>query len=250
MDECEVESHGVRRKGVPGDSPVWTAACVDRMERMVLRDRNHPCVFMWSLGNEAGDGTAFTAMKQAALALDDTRQFHYEGDFDLTKSDVISRMYPTADVMEKLGKKEPITISLYDNIANQLAADSKPITAEMYEGKPVLLCGPAHSMENSLGNFADYMADFEKYDNMCGGFIWDFVDQRCTARLRTARTCGFTARILKRKSRGTGIRCQTPRPLPGPIPIFAPTGLSVRTARCILSITRCKRYMPRCRPWL
>lgn len=78
MDECEVESHGVRRKGVPGDSPVWTAACVDRMERMVLRDRNHPCVFMWSLGNEAGDGTAFTAMKQAALALDDTRQFHYE----------------------------------------------------------------------------------------------------------------------------------------------------------------------------
>lgn len=81
MDECEVESHGVRRKGVPGDSPVWTAACVDRMERMVLRDRNHPCVFMWSLGNEAGDGTAFTAMKQAALALDDTRQFHYEGGF-------------------------------------------------------------------------------------------------------------------------------------------------------------------------
>ncbi len=177
MDECEVESHGVRRKGVPGDSPVWTAACVDRMERMVLRDRNHPCVFMWSLGNEAGDGTAFSAMKQAALALDDTRQFHYEGDFDLTKSDVISRMYPTADVMEKLGKKEPITISLYDNIANQLAADSKPITAEMYEGKPVLLCEYAHSMENSLGNFADYMADFEKYDNMCGGFIWDFVDQ-------------------------------------------------------------------------
>ena len=48
MDECEVESHGVCRKGVPGDSPVWTAACVDRMERMVLRDRNHPCVFMWS----------------------------------------------------------------------------------------------------------------------------------------------------------------------------------------------------------
>ena len=130
---------------------------------------------MWSLGNEAGDGTAFSAMKQAALALDDTRQFHYEGDFDLTKSDVISRMYPTADVMEKLGKKEPITISLYDNIANQLAADSKPITAEMYEGKPVLLCEYAHSMENSLGNFADYMADFEKYDNMCGGFIWDFV---------------------------------------------------------------------------
>lgn len=177
MDECEVETHGVRRKGVPGSNPVWTGAVVDRMQRMVLRDRNNPCVFMWSLGNEAGDGSNFMEMKKAALALDNSRQFHYEGDFDLTKSDVISRMYPTKDIMEKLGNKQHITISLYDNIANQLAADSKPIKAEMYEGKPVVLCEYAHSMENSLGNFQEYIDDFEKYDNMCGGFIWDFVDQ-------------------------------------------------------------------------
>lgn len=177
MDECEVETHGVRRKGVPGSNPVWTGAVVDRMQRMVLRDRNNPCVFMWSLGNEAGDGSNFMEMKKAALTLDNSRQFHYEGDFDLTKSDVISRMYPTKDIMEKLGNKQPITISLYDNIANQLAADSKPIKAEMYEGKPVVLCEYAHSMENSLGNFQEYIDDFEKYDNMCGGFIWDFVDQ-------------------------------------------------------------------------
>ena len=177
MDECEVETHGVRRKGVPGSNPVWTGAVVDRMQRMVLRDRNNPCVFMWSLGNEAGDGSNFMEMKKAALALDNSRQFHYEGDFDLTKSDVISRMYPTKDIMEKLGNKQPITISLYDNIANQLAADSKPIKAEMYEGKPVVLCEYAHSMENSLGNFQEYIDDFEKYENMCGGFIWDFVDQ-------------------------------------------------------------------------
>lgn len=177
MDECEVETHGVRRKGVPGSNPVWTGAVVDRMQRMVLRDRNNPCIFMWSLGNEAGDGSNFMEMKKSALELDDTRQFHYEGDYDLTKSDVISRMYPTKDIMEKLGNKQPITISLYDNIANQLAADSKPIKAEMYEGKPVVLCEYAHSMENSLGNFQEYIDDFEKYDNMCGGFIWDFVDQ-------------------------------------------------------------------------
>ena len=177
MDECEVETHGVRRKGVPGSNPMWTGAVVDRMQRMVLRDRNNPCIFMWSLGNEAGDGSNFMEMKKAALALDDTRQFHYEGDFDLTKSDVISRMYPTKDIMEKLGNKQAITISLYDNIANQLAADSKPIKAEMYEGKPIVLCEYAHSMENSLGNFQEYIDDFEKYDNMCGGFIWDFVDQ-------------------------------------------------------------------------
>lgn len=176
MDECDLESHGVRRKGVPGSNPLWTDLAVDKMERMVLRDRNNPCIFMWSLGNEAGDGSNFAKMKEAALALDDTRQFHYEGDFDLTKSDVISRMYPVEDIMRKLGEKEPITITLYDNIANQLAADSKPISAEMYN-KPVLLCEYAHSMENSLGNFQEYMDDFEKYDNMAGGFIWDWVDQ-------------------------------------------------------------------------
>lgn len=182
MDECDMESHGVRRKGVPGSNPVWTNAVVDKMQRMVLRDRNHACVFMWSLGNEAGDGTNFTKMKEAALELDKTRQFHYEGDFDLTKSDVISRMYPLADTMKKLCNKEPITITLYDNIANQLAADSKPIPKEAYT-KPVILCEYAHAMENSLGNFQEYMDDFEAHDHMCGGYIWDFVDQ--SLRLKT-----------------------------------------------------------------
>lgn len=176
MDECDLESHGVRRKGVPGDNPMWTGAAVDRMERMVLRDRNHACVFMWSLGNEAGDGSNFLKMKQAALRLDNTRQFHYEGDFDFTKSDVISRMYPLEDIVNKLGNREEITISFYDNIANRLAADSKPIKPEAY-CRPVLFCEYAHAMENSLGNFQEYMDAFEKYDNMCGGYIWDFVDQ-------------------------------------------------------------------------
>lgn len=182
MDECDLESHGVRRKGVPGSNPMWTGMAVDKMERLVLRDRNHACVFMWSLGNEAGDGDNFMKMKQAALKLDSTRPFHYEGDFDLTKTDVISRMYPLADTMEKLCKKEPITISFYDNIANRLAADSKPIPKEKYT-KPVILCEYAHAMENSLGNFQEYMDDFEAHDHMCGGYIWDFVDQ--SLRLKT-----------------------------------------------------------------
>ncbi len=115
-------------------------------------------------------------MKKAALKLDTTRQFHYEGDFDFTKSDVISRMYPLEDIVNKLGNREEITITLYDNIANQLAADSKPIKKEAY-CRPVMFCEYAHAMENSLGNFQEYMDAFEKYDNMCGGYIWDFVDQ-------------------------------------------------------------------------
>lgn len=176
MDECELESHGVRRKNVPGDDPKWTASVVDRMQRMVLRDRNHACVFMWSLGNESGDGINFMRMKEAALELDRTRQFHYEGEFDFTKTDVISRMYPTEDMVEKLGKREPITVSAFEKVANILAADSKPISAADYT-KPVVFCEYAHAMENSLGNFQEYMDAFEKYDNLCGGFIWDFVDQ-------------------------------------------------------------------------
>lgn len=176
MDECDVETHGVRRKNVPGNNPAWKDAVCDRMERMVLRDRNHPCIFMWSLGNEAGDGDNFFEMKRSALRLDDTRPIHYEGDFNFTKSDVISRMYPTEEIVEKLGKKEPIKNTLFDNIANALAADNKPIKAEDYN-KPVIFCEYAHAMENSLGNFKEYMDAFEKYDNLCGGFIWDFVDQ-------------------------------------------------------------------------
>ena len=244
MDECEVESHGVRRKGVPGSNPMWTHAVTDRMERMVLRDRNNPCIFMWSLGNEAGDGSNFAEMKKAALALDDTRQFHYEGDFNLdgSKSDVISRMYPVEDIMKKLGNKEEITITLYDNIANQLAADSKPIRPEMYVGKPVLLCEYAHSMENSLGNFQEYMDDFEKYDNMCGGFIWDFVDQ--TIHKVSEDGKDITATILQSLSLAKSLLIfQTQLHLQVQTHISVQTVLSAQTVCHILRFMRLKRFM-------
>jgi len=177
MDEADVETHGVRRKEVPGSNPVWTHAVVDRMERMVLRDRNYSCIFMWSLGNEAGYGSNFKNMKEAALRLDQTRGFHYEGDYDISVSDVLSRMYPSPQVLERIGKKEKIDISPMSNIMNQLVADDKPLKPEWYEDKPVIVCEYAHAMENSLGNFKEYMEVFDKYDNMAGGFIWDFVDQ-------------------------------------------------------------------------
>ena len=177
MDECDVESHGVRRKDVPGDNPKWKDAVVDRAERMVLRDRSHACVCFWSLGNEAGDGTNFMRMKDAILALSQLYPIHYEGDFDLTKSDFISRMYPTEAVVEKLINKKAITATLYDNIANALAADNKDVPSEKYTDHPVIYCEYAHSMENSLGNFKEYVDDFERFDHMAGGFIWDYVDQ-------------------------------------------------------------------------
>lgn len=177
MDECDVESHGVRRKNVPGDDSRWTGAVVDRAQRMVLRDRSHACVCFWSLGNEAGDGTNFAEMKKAILKLCPLYPIHYEGDFDLTKSDFISRMYPTVGIVKKLAAQKEIKTTLYDNVANRLAADNKPIKASAYKDHPVIYCEYAHCMENSLGNLKEYVDDFEKYDHFAGGFIWDYVDQ-------------------------------------------------------------------------
>ncbi len=177
MDEADVESHGVRRKNCPGDNPYFTEAVCDRAERMVLRDRSHACICFWSLGNEAGDGSNFTAERNAILALDKSRPIHYEGDFDFTKSDFISRMYPVEGIVDKLRNKKEIKTSLYDNVANILAADNKPVPADVYADHPVIYCEYAHAMENSLGNFKEYVDDFEQYDHMCGGFIWDYVDQ-------------------------------------------------------------------------
>ncbi len=177
MDEAEVETHAIRALGIPGWDDRWKDAVVDRMERMVLRDRNHCSIFMWSLGNEAGHGPNFLAMKQAAQRLDTTRQFHYEGDLTMEVSDVLSRMYPLVDMLDKVGSHEDLTISLLDRLKNRFNDDNKPCSAKNYHGKPMILCEYAHAMENSLGNLDEYIERFERYPNIAGGFIWDFVDQ-------------------------------------------------------------------------
>lgn len=181
MDECDLETHGVRRKNIPGDNPMWTDAVVDRMERMVLADRNHPSIIMWSLGNEAGEGGPtggnFVRMKQAALALDDTRPFHYEGDHNPAISDVVSRMYATADQLAQLGRHQELKPPASTVVTNRFLTDDKLLTPELLAGRPVLLCEYAHAMENSLGNFGEYIDVFYRYRNMAGGFIWDYVDQ-------------------------------------------------------------------------
>ena len=181
MDECDLETHGVRRKNVPGDNPMWTAAVVDRMERMVLADRNHPSIVMWSLGNEAGEGGPgggnFLRMRQAALALDDSRPFHYEGDHNPVISDVVSRMYATAEQLAMLGRHETLKPAATTLVTNRLFTDDKLLTPELMAGRPVLLCEYSHAMENSLGNFAEYVDVFYRYRNMAGGFIWDYIDQ-------------------------------------------------------------------------
>lgn len=177
LDECDLETHGVRRKNVPGDNPIWEKAVVDRAQRMVLRDRSRACVCIWSLGNEAGDGTNYLVMKREILKLCSMYPVHYEGDFDFTKSDFISRMYPSQKLVEKLKNKSGVKINIFDNLINSLAADNKPIKESDYDSHPVIYCEYAHCMENSLGNFKELVSDFEENKHMCGGFIWDFVDQ-------------------------------------------------------------------------
>jgi len=174
MDEADVETHGARRK-IPASDPLWTAACVDRMRRMVLRDRNHACVFFWSLGNEAGKGAAFASMRKAAEILDNTRPFHYEGEHSKASSDVISRMYPTEKILKNLCQKQTLKTSANPIIT--YAMFDKPVPKKLYEKMPVLLCEYAHCMGNSLGNFSEFTEAFEKYPHLCGGFVWDFVDQ-------------------------------------------------------------------------
>ena len=173
MDENDLESHGARSK-LPASDPRWTHACANRMHRMVLRDRNHPCVIIWSLGNEAGAGDNFAAMLRVAEELDGTRPFHYEGEVNPASSDFISRMYPDPALFEKLCKKQPARFGVNVGAPNTRYLQ---IEEEYYAHMPVILCEYAHCMENSLGNFKEHCDAFEQFDHLCGGYIWDFVDQ-------------------------------------------------------------------------
>jgi beta-galactosidase len=166
IDECNLESHGLRRI-LPASDPKWTKSCLDRMTRMVERDKNHPSIIMWSLGNEAGYGSNFVKMKEATLEIDQTRVIHYEGDHKVKTSDIFSTMYSTPRDLEESGKLKRARTDFF----------APKISPKLYRDKPRLLCEYAHAMGNSLGNFEKYMTIFEKYDNCIGGFIWDFVDQ-------------------------------------------------------------------------
>ncbi len=151
-DEADLEDHANQSIS---DNPSWIPAFVDRIDRMVLRDRNHPAVIFWSLGNEAGDGSNFGPCYDAAKALD-SRPVHYEGTRQRRPfggerfSDFYSKMYPSMEWM-----------------------------AEWTNGleKPMFLCEYAHAMGNAIGNFKEYWESMEASDACIGGCIWDWVDQ-------------------------------------------------------------------------
>lgn len=171
MCENNLETHGLARR-IPHSDKMWTERCVARIEHMVLSYRNHACILFWSLGNEAGTGKAFAAMKKRVLDFDKTRPVHYEPDGYMKTSDIMSEMYTVEENMERIAKNK---CHIHSRAAWCITGHL--LTPKMYKDKPFIQCEYAHCMGNSLGNFDDYWKHFKKYDRLCGGYIWDFADQ-------------------------------------------------------------------------
>ncbi len=170
MDEADLECHGM---GPAGDldklssDPSWEAAYLDRMQRMVQRDRNFPSIVIWSLGNESGFGDNHKAMSRWTREQDPSRLIHYEGDIEFTFSayDFMGPMYMDVESVEAIGQKKPFRFK---------GVDMKP---EDYQGRPLVQCEYAHAMGNGPGGFKEYWDAFWKYPNLQGGFVWDWIDQ-------------------------------------------------------------------------
>ncbi len=157
VDEANIESHGYYfGKESLSHPKEWEAAHVDRIMAMVERDKNHPCVTIWSLGNEAGPGKNFSAGNAAIKARDLSRPTHYQGESRAMGArsimDMDSNMYPSVDWTQRKAAHP----------------DAK---------KPFYICEYAHIMNNGMGNLADYWEAIEKSDSIFGGGIWEWCDQ-------------------------------------------------------------------------
>ena len=153
IDEANIESHGMgyAPDRTLGNNPLFMKSHLDRTQRMVERDKNHPCVILWSLGNEAGNGVNFNATYDWIKSRDLTRPVHYERAEGGRNTDVDCPMYPHISALEDY--------------------------ARVIRPKPLIMCEYAHAMGNSTGNFRDYWDVIEKHDQLQGGSIWDWVDQ-------------------------------------------------------------------------
>ncbi|GAB3922634.1 beta-galactosidase [Microlunatus endophyticus] len=166
IDECDLETHGFgmnewRRN--PVAEPEWRPALVERMTRMVNRDKNHPSIFCWSLGNECGTGDNLKAMAETARAIDGSRLIHYEGDWDSSYVDLYSRMYAAVDEVEKIGQG-------VEDQTTDPAADAHR------RALPFILCEYVHAMGNGPGGMTEYMELFDKYPRLVGGFVWEWLE--------------------------------------------------------------------------
>ncbi len=152
VDEANIESHGSGYgKENPAFQQEWFEAHKDREHNLVERDKNHPCVIIWSMGNECSDGTVFREIYQWMKQRDPSRPIQFEVTGQGNNTDIVCPMYPLIDYMKDYA--------------------SKPQT------RPFIMCEYAHAMGNSSGNFQEYWDIIESSKHMQGGFIWDWVDQ-------------------------------------------------------------------------
>ena len=186
MDEADCETHGLR--GTLASTPDWADAFMDRCIRMAERDKNHPSILFWSLGNESGYGPNHAAMSAWLHEFDPTRPVHYEGaqgDPDPSTVDIISRFYPR--VMEEYlnpgipngSDTERAENARWERLLEIAQRDGDRCTWVGSDGgpRPVLTSEYAHAMGNALGNFKEYWDEINSHPRMLGGFIWDWVDQ-------------------------------------------------------------------------
>lgn len=184
MDEADIEEHGLR--GQLASDPSWAAAWIDRTQRLVIRDRNHPSVIFWSLGNEAGWGTNFAMTAAWIHEYDPTRYVHYEGaqgrsqfnpstkGVDPTAVDVISRFYPrTQDEYLNPG----VADSNMERPENARWERLLSIARDNSDTRPVITSEYAHAMGNALGNLQEYWNEIYSHPRMLGGFIWEWADE-------------------------------------------------------------------------
>lgn len=153
IDEANVESHGMGYDPdkTLGNNPDWELAHLDRMKRMVERDKNHPSIIIWSMGNEAGDGVNFEAGYKWFKERDDSRPVQYEQSGQKAHTDIVAPMYARDYMMSQYVEKP--------------------------QKRPYILCEYAHAMGNSVGNLQEYWDLIDKHAQLQGGFIWDWVDQ-------------------------------------------------------------------------
>lgn len=173
VDEADLETHGfdvAGRARNPTDEPAWREACLDRIVRTVERDKNHPSVILWSLGNESSVGQNHAEMSRWVHERDPSRPVHYERDHACRHSDVYSLMYaPHADV-EQIGRREEPELE-------------DPAQDRRRRALPFILCEYGHAMGNGPGGLADYQRLFETYERCQGGFVWEWKDQALLQRM-------------------------------------------------------------------
>ncbi|MCY1722886.1 DUF4981 domain-containing protein [Prolixibacteraceae bacterium Z1-6] len=176
MDEANIETHGLM--GYLTNQSEWHMAFTDRVVRMVERDKNHPSIISWSLGNESGCGPNHASAAGFVKDFDPTRFIHYEG----AQGSPEHKDYKTYGSPEyrKLGRTANPTDPTYVDVISRMYAnleDLEKLANSPYISRPIVECEYAHAMGNSLGNFQEYWDLIHAYPNLIGGYIWDWIDQ-------------------------------------------------------------------------